>query len=122
MSSNRLKNLLEGREPSASWHSEMSSDVDELALSPRPTGKQRGEAGGPKDCIIELGKRQPNPRNRTPSGSTPFGPIDARVRQFEQEATRPLPHKDQHAQPPRTKKISDMRGKVYMRAEGLAAY
>jgi len=121
MSGNRLKNLLEGREPSTSWHSEMSSDADELALSPRATGKQRGETGGPNDCIIDLGKPKPNPRNRTPSGSTPFDAIDGRVRQFEQEAARPLPYRDQHDQPPRTRKISNMRGKVYMRAEGLAA-
>lgn len=122
MSGDRLKNLLEGREPSTSWHSEMSSDADELVLSPRTIRKQRGEAGGPNDYIIDLGKPKPSPRSRTPSGSTAFNSIDDRVRQFEQEAVRPLPHRDQHAQPPRTRKIPNMRGKVHIRVEGLAAY
>ena len=117
-SGGRLENWLEGREPSTTWHSEMSSDADELALSPRAIRKERGEAGGPDDRIIDLGKPNPNPRSRTPSGSTTFKPIEGRIRQFAQEAVRPLPHRDQHAQPPRTRKTLDMRGKVHIRAEG----
>lgn len=116
---NRLENWLEGREPSAIRQSEMSSDTDELVLRPRTTGKQRGEVGGPNDCIIDLGKPKPNPRGRSPCG---FNSIDDRVRQFEQQAIGPLSHRDQHAQPPRTKKVTGMRPRVYIRAEGLAPY
>lgn len=122
MSGNQLKSLLEGREPSANWHSETSSEVDELAFCPRAAGKQRGEAGGSQDCIVDLGEPKPNSRSRTPSGSTAFGSIDDRTRQFERESLRPLPHRDQYAQPPRTRKIPNMRGKVYIRADDLAAY
>jgi hypothetical protein len=113
LTGNQLKLLLKGREPSASWHSEVSSDADELGFRPRAAGNQRGEAGGPRDCIIDLGKPKPH-RSRTPSGSTA---LDDRGRQSEQESLKLLPHRDQHAQPPRTRKISDMRGKVYIRAE-----
>lgn len=119
---NQLTNWLKGGEPSASWDSEVNSDTDELAFCPRTAGRQRGDTGGPNDCIIDLGEPKPNLRSRTRSSSTAFGSIDDRVRQFEQGSLKPLPHRDQHAQPPRTRKILDMRGKVYIHAEGLAAY
>lgn len=115
-SDERLEILLQGR--AAGWHS--GSDTDEMILYPRTTGKQRDETEGPSDYIIDLGKPKPNPRGRTPSGSTSFSPIADRVQQFEQASGRVLPYRDQRAQPPRRSKVANMQGKVCIHAKGLA--
>lgn len=118
----RLENLLEGRKPSRGRHSGTSSDTDEIALCPRTAGKQRDEAEGSDDGIIDLGKPKPSPRGRALSKSTLFKSVDDRVRQFEQRAAEQFPHRDQRAQPPRPKKISNMRGKVCIRTKGLVTH